>query len=233
VLGAGLLDGINPCAFTTILFFLSYLAYIGRSRREILVTGLCFTGAVFATYLAIGFGLLTALKSLAVLPTANLVVGLLIGGLAVLLGGLSARDGVLCVRGQQAEMGLRLPDFIHRRIHQVIRVGSRFRNVAIAAAVSGLIISVLEFGCTGQVYLPTIRAVVGPGGTGGARAAGYLLAYNLMFTLPLAAVFLLAFFGVSSQRLTALFQRHLATVKFATAAVFMVLGGFVIWQFLR
>jgi len=36
---AGLIDGINPCTFTTIVFFLSMLANLKRSRREMLVVG--------------------------------------------------------------------------------------------------------------------------------------------------------------------------------------------------
>jgi thiol-disulfide isomerase/thioredoxin len=48
---AGLGDGINPCAFATILFFVSYLGMVGRKRNEILITGLTFACAVFITYL--------------------------------------------------------------------------------------------------------------------------------------------------------------------------------------
>ena len=34
---AGLVDGVNPCAFTTIVFFLSMLAYLGKSKRDLAV----------------------------------------------------------------------------------------------------------------------------------------------------------------------------------------------------
>ena len=33
VLGAGLIDGLNPCAFATLVFFISYLAFTGRFHR--------------------------------------------------------------------------------------------------------------------------------------------------------------------------------------------------------
>ena len=33
VLAAGLVDGLNPCAFAAIVFFISYLAFVGRGRR--------------------------------------------------------------------------------------------------------------------------------------------------------------------------------------------------------
>ena len=63
---AGLLDGINPCAFTTIVFFLSMLAYLGKSKREMAIVGVGFTLAIFATYFLLGLGLLGAVKSFSV-----------------------------------------------------------------------------------------------------------------------------------------------------------------------
>jgi hypothetical protein len=52
------------------------------------------------------------------------------------------------------------------------------------------------------------------------------LLYNLFFILPLIAVFLCVYLGVSSERIIAIFQRHMATVKFAMATVFA--GLFVV-----
>ena len=42
---AGLLDGINPCAFTTVVFLLSMLPYLGKTKRELAVVGVGFTAA--------------------------------------------------------------------------------------------------------------------------------------------------------------------------------------------
>lgn len=39
IAAAGLADGVNPCAFAVVVFFVSYLAYIGRKRREIMLVG--------------------------------------------------------------------------------------------------------------------------------------------------------------------------------------------------
>ena len=65
VLGAGLLDGVNPCAFATVISFVSYLAFVGRKDRQALLAGLAFTAAVFVAYLRIGLGVLAFLRSLA------------------------------------------------------------------------------------------------------------------------------------------------------------------------
>jgi thiol-disulfide isomerase/thioredoxin len=68
IVSAGLLDGINPCAFATLIFFISYLTFVGRKRREILWVGLGFSGAVFVTYLLIGFGILSFIQHFSFLP---------------------------------------------------------------------------------------------------------------------------------------------------------------------
>jgi glutaredoxin-related protein len=66
VIGAGLIDGVNPCAFATIIFFLSYLTFIGRKGKEALLVGFFFTLAVFLTYLLIGIGAFRAIQSLSI-----------------------------------------------------------------------------------------------------------------------------------------------------------------------
>ena len=48
----GLLDGLNPCAFATIIFFVSYLTLSGRQGKEVLAVGAAFTLGVFVAYLS-------------------------------------------------------------------------------------------------------------------------------------------------------------------------------------
>ena len=71
VAAAGLLDGVNPCAFTTLIFLLASLALAGRGRREVLAIGAFFSLAVFLTYLAIGLGFFAALRAAAVVPLSR------------------------------------------------------------------------------------------------------------------------------------------------------------------
>ena len=44
---AGLIDGVNPCAFATIIFLISMLAFLVQGKREMLTIGFGFTFAVF------------------------------------------------------------------------------------------------------------------------------------------------------------------------------------------
>ena len=53
---AGMVDGLNPCAFATLIFFISYLTISGRKGQEVIFVGIAFTLGVFIAYLVIGLG---------------------------------------------------------------------------------------------------------------------------------------------------------------------------------
>jgi cytochrome c biogenesis protein CcdA len=222
ILAAGLLDGVNPCAFTTLVFLLSALALAGRSRRQILWIGVCFTAAVFLTYLAIGAGLLQGVRLAGAFPVvASALRWLLMAGLAV-LAALSLYDYFLVRAGRSKDILLQLPDRFKQRIHRDIRERSRAAGLAASSLVLGFLVAVFELACTGQVYFPTLVYLVRIRPDAGSFF--YLLLYNLGFILPLGAVFLLAYLGVGSQRLSAFARRSLAGVKLALAALFLGLA---------
>lgn len=217
VLAGGLLDGVNPCAFTTLIFLLSALALAGRERREMLLLGGLFTVAVFATYFAVGLGLFAALRAAVAFPTVSRVIRWILVAALAAFAILSARDAFLASRGRASEMALQLPGFLKRRIHASIR--TRVRSAALAASAFGLgfLVSVFEFACTGQVYLPTLAYLAR---LGDARALPLLAVYNLGFVAPLVAVFAASWAGVTSKGLASFFQRHLVGVKAALALFF-------------
>ena len=193
-MAAGLLDGINPCAFTTLVFLLSALALAGRSRRQTLWIGVCFTAAVFLTYLAIGAGLLQGVRLAGAFPVVGAALRwLLIAGLAV-LAALSLYDYYLVRSGRSKEILLQLPDRFKQRIHRDIRERSRAAGLVASSLALGFLVAVFELACTGQVYFPTLVYLVRIRPDAGSFF--YLLLYNLGFILPLGAVFLLAYLGV-------------------------------------
>ena len=90
---------------------------------------------------------------------------------------------------------------------------------------TGLIVSILELACTGQVYLPTIIFVMGVPELR-ARAFAYLLLYNLLFVLPLVVVFLFVYHGSNSRQLMRIMRQRAGTIKLATT---VLLFGMAIW----
>ena len=226
VLGAGLLDGINPCAFATMIFLVSYLSVRKRQGRELLATGAAFTVGVFVAYMAMGLGFLKILTSL---PALNVIGKWVYGLTLVLCLGLawgSLVDYRKARQGRLEDMSLKLPKVLRGWSRRLIREGSRARNFVLASLVVGFAVSVVELACTGQVYLPTIIFVLGlPEWR--ARATLALLLYNLVFILPLIVVFLLVYYGTTSQQLMRWMNRRAATVKLGTAMLFIVLAAWL------
>ena len=228
VLGAGLIDGLNPCAFATLVFFVSYLAFTGRRGRDVLFVGLSFTLGVFLTYLLVGVGLLKVVQSLSFFSALGRWVYLLTALLCVALAMLTFRDYSRARDGQPGEMALKLPMNLRRRINKVIRESAQMRAFVAVAFFTGFVVSLLELACTGQVYLPTIIYVMSQPDLAG-QAFLYLVLYCLMFILPLVVVFALSYFGTTSEQLGQFINRHTKTIKLLTGILFVGLALWMTW----
>jgi len=230
---AGFLDGINPCAFTTIVFFITFLAFVGYRKREMIVAGSFFTIAVFMAYFLIGLGILRFFRSLGAFGYLAFAINAFIGGLAFFLGILSVADYFKFRKTKDAKTSiLQLPQSIKNRIHSII--GGDFRQdkkgarktllkIAWIAFTAGFMVSILESICTGQVYLPTIAYVLKMPDKH-LSALSYLLIYNLAFIMPLVIVLILGLFGATSGVFSKFMQKHFGFVKLSTAALFFILA---------
>jgi len=219
-------DGINPCAFATILFFVSYLTMLKRKRNEILAVGLAFAFAVFITYFLVGLGFLNIVKSITNIDLLSKIIFEGAAALCVIFGILSISDYFRARSGKFSEMSLQLPSFLKKRIHTTIREQARTKRLAAGALIAGFSVSILEFACTGQVYLPTITYMA----SRKASAVGYLILYNVLFILPLLVVFGVVYYGVSSQAIARIMERKVGSVKLVLATVFFVVGGLLFWS---
>lgn len=219
---AGLLDGVNPCAFATLIFFVSYLLFVGKRRREIAYMSVFFILAVFITYLAIGLGAYNLMKFIVGFNVFAKILFFCFGLIAFILGILSLRDFMLARRGETSKMLLQLPLGIKQRIHKNIKEKTAMGGIIIGSLIAGFMISLLEFGCTGQVYLPTITFMVTKTGFA-VKPMVALILYNLMFILPLIIIALFATL-VSKDRIAKALEKRIAVIKFFTALLFFGLA---------
>lgn len=245
IVSAGLVDGINPCAFTVIVFFISFLALQGYRKRELIVLGLSFIFAVFLTYLLVGLGLFVFLYELSGFWLLLRIFNFSVGVFSIILGIFCLYDIFKFKKtGKTEGLVLQLPKGIKNQIHKVIGLhyrldkseraqGQVFKkhifNLFLTALTTGFLVSILEAVCTGQMYLPTIAFVLKTTHLK-LRALGYLLLYNLMFIIPLVIIFLLALWGVSSEQFASALKKHLVAVKIFMAILFFGLGAFLLWM---
>ncbi len=233
VVGAGLLDGINPCAFATLVFFISLLNYSGSNRRQMITVGAGFTTSVFVVYLLLGLGAFRVLERLSIYTAVSKVIyGATIVLLLVLIV-LTAADVYRFYRtGQTRDQLLQLSPRTKRRIHDVIRRGLKTRNLLIGSIGIGALVTLFEAACTGQVYLPTIVLVL-QDPTLRPNALFFLVLYNLLFIIPLVVVFLLAYGGIASGSFAAWSRRNYVGTRIALGLLFLLLAILMATELVR
>jgi cytochrome c biogenesis protein CcdA len=223
VLGAGLIDGINPCAFVVLIFLVSYLYYVGRGRNEILIAGIFFAIGIFAAYLAMGTGLLGAVGYVESVSRVFQLV--FYPAMAVFTGVLAILSVVdfYRMRYKNKKAILELSPGLKKKTHEIIRKNARAKTIWIASLVAGILVSFVEFMCTGQVYLPTIVYIINSSGVSG-RALGFLMIYNLGFTVPIIAITLIAYFSSSTKKIQEFMTstQAAAKIKLLMGALFVV-----------
>jgi len=230
---AGLVDGLNPCAFATIIFFVSYLTLSGKKGKEVLITGACFTIGVFIAYLLVGLGFYKVLDLISGWTSiVSKIVYVLTAVLCLVLAVLSIRDFIKVRQGSLDDMAMKLPEPLRKRINQTVREGRKANSYFVGAFVTGLLVSLLELACTGQIYLPVIISMSSVPSMRG-QALLYLVLYNLMFIVPLIIVFILAFYGTTSKQFTEFLRKHAGAVKIGMAIVFLSLAAWLILSLLK
>ncbi|MEA2012677.1 MAG: tetratricopeptide repeat protein [Verrucomicrobiota bacterium] len=224
VASAGLADGINPCAFATLVFFISVLTMLKKSRREILLVGLTFAASVFLTYLLLGLGAFKLIQRFSVNSGVADTINMVMGILTLLLAAISFRDFFVIIKsGKNKDIQLKLPKKLRYYINRIINKKMHTRHILLWSAGLGVIISILESACTGQLYLPTISYILKEGSQF-TKAFAYLTIYNIMFIVPLLLIFAIFSAGTSSKKITTFFSNHIAFAKFILGTVFTLLG---------
>jgi len=183
LLGAALVDSINPCTLAIMTMLLG-MVLISDGRNRMLLSGIVFITIVFFMYLLFGFGILQAIASPEITDIFFKIVT--IGALALAIMELNAyfnyKPGFLAVE---------MPVFLRPYAHQVIDRATSLPGVAIAA----MFCSVFLLPCSSGPYL-MVLAMISKSVT--LQTLAYLLAYNFVFILPMIAITLAVYFGYAT-----------------------------------
>jgi hypothetical protein len=241
LIAVGLIDGINPCAVTVIVFFISFLAVQGYKKQEIGVIGMIFITSVYVTYVSIGLGLFECLYRLQGFWLVTKIVNYTVGTISIIFSIYALYDFIHYMRTKTTDdMLLSLPKAIKNQIHNVI--GKQYRltgearepsskrrmmGLAVSALITGFLVSVLEAVCVAKIYLPTIIFVLKTTNMK-IKALAYLLLYNVLFIVPLLIIFFFALAGTTSGKFQAILKGNLGLIKILMSIMFLGLGIFLI-----
>ncbi len=226
---AGLLDGINPCVFAGLVFFMSLLIAARVRNRELLAVGGVYCLGCFLTYLALGFGLFQVLNLLSGVNALKLILNWTMIGLLLVLAVVSWLDAARYFHsGRGDDVKLQLPSRLKERMHQLMKQTlTRPGRLLAGIFLLSVAVTAIESVCTGQLYVPTLILLTKSNGWG--THVLYLLLYNLMFILPLIAVFGLVWRGITTARLIQLSRNSVIGSKILLGAFFVLLAGLLGW----
>jgi cytochrome c biogenesis protein CcdA len=196
IIGAGVLDGFNPCAFGVLILFATFALGLASRQsvgvgsdagqsvkaasRTVLGLGAFFVAGVLLTYFLLGLGLLTAVAAFTHFG-GNHLPSRVAALIAIGLGLWMLRDVLL----PDVSWKLEAPHALHGRMRDWARTSSR-----LALFGGGVLIGLCTVPCSGAVYLGVV-ALLSTNGTVGAGLGGLIL-YNLAYITPLVALLVLA-----------------------------------------
>ncbi len=216
LVGAAIIDSINPCAFGVLIFLLAYLFKNFHSRKLVLIHGFTYIGAVFLTYLLAGLLLLPIISQLGRI-SVGAYIG--IGIILIIFGLLEIKD--FFFYGKGPSLGI-FPS-AGRRIEMIVQ---HITGKLSTSFLLGVFVALVELPCTGAVYLGVLALV----SLAGLTANNFLLLviYNLLFVLPLVVILFLIYRGGQTEKFEQWREKYKKYMRLAIGLLLIVMGGWMI-----
>ena len=182
VIGAALVDSINPCAFAVLIILLGALLATG-DKKKALVGGLAFTFSIYISYFLFGLGLFSALQISGLSYWFYKIVGVL----AILLGLLNIKDFFWYGGGGFA---MEIPKSWRPTLKKMLSAVTS----PTGAFLMGFVVCLFELPCTGGPYI-FILGLLAETSTM-VSAIPILLLYNIFFIIPLLVITFVVYAGL-------------------------------------
>ncbi|MBT3304536.1 cytochrome c biogenesis protein [Candidatus Woesearchaeota archaeon] len=215
VIGAALVDSINPCAIAVLLILLSALLAAGNKKRAI-KAGFAFTIAIYVIYFLFGLGLFSAIQ----VSGLSLWFYKIVGVLAILIGLANLKDYFW-----YAKLGFVME--IPRKWRPTLKKLLRKVTTPWGAFLIGFVVCLFELPCTGGPYLFILGLLAEK--TTRMSAIPILLIYNLFFVIPLIVITVLISIGKTDvKKANAWKDKNLRMLHLIAGIVMLLLGIIVV-----
>ncbi|QVK17393.1 hypothetical protein KHQ81_11105 [Mycoplasmatota bacterium] len=232
ILFAGLLDGVNPCAMAMLILFISLLVGLSSKKSTLISVSVAYILGLFVTYFLLGAFLIhTFEKFEPYIQNLTFYINIFIIALSIFLFFFNLHDYFVSKNEEFGKIKNQLPKGIQKFNKKLIKIFTKSlndKNIVIVYMISfilGVVISLTEFLCTGQVYLPTILIIAQTGGLSGLIK---LFFYNIMFVLPLIVLAILAIKTQSTMETSNKIREKLYLIKLVTSIFFLVIAVYYI-----
>ncbi len=217
IIGAALVDSINPCAIAVLLILLTALLAANEKKRAI-KAGLAFSTAIFIFYFLFGLGLFSAIQVIGLSYWFYKVVGFL----AILIGLGNIKDYFWYGGGGFV---MEIPRKWRPKMKQLLRSVTS----PMGAFSMGFVVCLFELPCTGGPYL-FILGLLAEKSTR-MQAIPLLLLYNFFFILPLLIISGLVYFGFTTVEDTNKWKnRNYKIMHLVIGVMMLILGILVVFE---
>jgi cytochrome c biogenesis protein CcdA len=214
VIVAGLVDGINPCAFAVLVFLLVSIMSIG-SKRRLLQVGLVYIGAIFIFYFLSGLGLFALVQ----ISGFSTIFALIAATVAFAAGAIMIKDALYGGTGSWLVIPESKKDAITRYVKEATLP---------ATFILGILVGMFELPCTGGIYLAIISLISQEMTI--MEGLPLLLLYNILFVAPLIIILAIVYFGLPPERLEAWRTENRVVVRLAMGCLMIGIGIVVLFS---
>jgi cytochrome c biogenesis protein CcdA len=214
VIISGFLDGLNPCAFAVLIFFVAFLFTLGKVTKHIVKVGLIYILMIYLAYLLIGLGLVHAF----IFSGQEHLMAKISAYLVILLGLVNIKDYFWYGKGFSLSPKINT-GFYKKWIHKL---------TIPSVMLVGFLVGLCTFPCSGGIYV----AIIGMLSAKTTYISGlyYILFYNFMFVLPL----IITLFFLTNRRTLGYISRweaaHKRKLKLIMGIVMISLGiAILVW----
>ena len=218
VIGAAVIDSINPCAFGVLIFLLAFLLKTVKKKSVMILNGVIYIFGVFVTYLVAGLVLLPIVRKLGQFSVWSYRI---IGAIVIISGLLEIKDYFWYGKGFSLSIA---PNNAKRIKMYTQKIGTK----KITAFLLGCFVALVELPCTGAVYL-AILALMSSSGFNISNV-WFLLFYNLVFILPLAVILASVAYGADLNSFKSWREEHRGLMRLVIGVLLILMGVWMLYS---
>ncbi len=216
VVSLALIDAVNPCEFAVlILLLLTIMTTNVGKRRKVLYSGLMFTLAIFLLYFVYGLFLVNIFKLIPGVDIIRIVIYKVIAAFALFLAFMQLKD---YFNYRPGTIGTEMPMSFRPKVQRLI---SKVTSPS-GAFIVGVVVSLFLLPCTIGPYV-ILGNLLSYGSL--LAALPVLLLYNVIFILPMLAITLIIYFGVTEvQKVGEWKQKNIKYFHLIAGIILFILG---------
>ena len=231
IVGAAVIDSINPCAFGVLIFILAYLMKVSKNKTKVLADGFGYVAGVYLTYLLLGILIFMAIGSVLEFIRESGVSTFFyqaIGVLIIFFGLLEFKE-FLAPKSGGPHLSI-MPGWAGKVKEWTKRFGDKaaknFGYGLFLSVVMGFLVALVELPCTGAPYIAVI-ALLSQSGFTLTQSLPLLAVYNIIFVLPLLGIIYLVYKGLGTKQLMDWKNSNKIFMRLASGVLLIALGLFI------